>query len=227
MDTYTVNIPALDPLGSGAHDNPAKGIAKDTVLQDADVVAANLQHKNRKCLAKVIPPQATEAEVIASERRRHLVQACNFSGSTPPWAVQMLESMAKMQESIAVLPAMQEALDKLPAMQEALDKLPAMQEALDEVKASLDNLTQTTKIDRQRMMNRTMRDNKYPIERVSRTEDGALPPDDLWFPPTLHDLTHASGTDLDALLEFYGIARPHQIVARIDALKVYLGIVYL
>jgi hypothetical protein len=64
-------------LASGAHDNPAHYIVAGEALQDGDVEAATRRHKNRKLLAKQHPPQANGAEVVASKRRKHMVQACN------------------------------------------------------------------------------------------------------------------------------------------------------
>jgi hypothetical protein len=251
METYQVNIPPLDALASGVDDYPAgivNGITVGDNLQDANVIVSTIQHENRKRLAEVNPPYVTDNELMASKRRKHLVQACHFSGTTPPWAVQMQASIAALQTSIAPLPAMQTSIAALqtsiailPAMQTSIAALqtsiailPAMQTSiaalqtsiaiLPAMQTSINNLTLMSTIDRQRSMNRSIRDNSYPVERVGRLGDGALPPTDEWFPETMAELTQATGPQLNSLLAFYELPAPRVVANRVAALKTYLGI---
>jgi hypothetical protein len=212
MATYQSDIPALDPLASGYNDNPANGIVAGDALNDADVVAATRQHKNRKLLAVAGPTAVTAEEVAASKRRKHLVESSNFSGPVPPWALQMHASMMAIQESML-------------ATQASVAGLPQMQASVEELTGQVGRLITMLKEGRQRSMNLAIRERGNRIEPVIRLQDGAAPVDrNVWFPASLESLTSAGNRDLNSLLRFCGLAQTGSQEERIAALKMHLGI---
>jgi hypothetical protein len=97
---YEMPVGALPALATGTNDNPAPAIAMGDATSVQHVVAARLQHENRKRLAGLNPPLAAEDEVVASKRRKHFVQSANFDGPVPAWALQMQQQMQQMQQQL-------------------------------------------------------------------------------------------------------------------------------
>lgn len=199
MATYSTAIPALDPLASGNYDKPAAGIAKGEPLQDAHVAAAAQQHKTRKALAKNNPQFVTEDELVASKRRKHLVESANFDGPVPLWGLQMQQTVQQMQEQ----------------MQQMQQKMEKMQRQIHQ--------------ESQRCMNRSRRYTRSPIEALIRLEDGQCPdqqaPNGVWFPADQNELFDADANRINALLEFYSLGAYGTQDEKMARLDQFLGVI--
>uniref|UniRef100_A0A7S3P5F1 SAP domain-containing protein n=1 Tax=Amphora coffeiformis TaxID=265554 RepID=A0A7S3P5F1_9STRA len=193
MATYPVGIPSLPAPASGLDDNPAPAISIGDALHDDHVAAATRQHKTRKYLAHAYSPQVvTDAELVASKRRKHQVESANFEpGATPMWAQVMQQTMADLQQT------MQQNMADL--QQNMAD----LQQTTQQNKSYTDNLIIR---ESQRSMNRSRKRTLDPIEMLIRVDEGDTPAGhpNTWFPANQNEFNAATVANLQSLLRFYG-----------------------
>ena len=196
---YINDIPALPPLASGVDDSSAPAITLGDALSSQHVSAANLQHENRQGLANNVPALATEDEVVASKRRKHIVESSNFDGPIPAWGQQML---ATQQQMMAMLQQMMETMKQVQVTQQQ------MQQQFQQMLVTLQQLVRHQDQDTDRATSRSLRNATEHIVPIRRLEDGMKPneaPFDLWFPGDQGELYTATRARVVALLNFYGL----------------------
>ena len=221
---YINDIPALPPLASGVDDSSAPAITLGDALSSQHVSAANLQHENRQSLANIVPALATEDEVVASKRRKHIVESSNFDGPIPAWGQQMLATQQQMQG------AQQQMMETMKQMQVTQQQMhqqtqqqfqqmhqqtqqvqvtqQQMQQQFQQMLVTLQQLVRHQDQDTDRATSRSLRNATEHIVPIRRLEDGMKPneaPFDLWFPGDQGELYTATRARVVALLNFYGL----------------------
>ena len=207
---YINDIPALPPLASGVDDSSAPAITLGDALSSQHVSAANLQHENRQGLANNVPALATEDEVVASKRRKHIVESSNFDGPIPAWGQQM---QATQQQMMAMLHLMhQQTQQQFQQMHQQTQQVQVtqqqMQQQFQQMLVTLQQLVRHQDQDTDRATSRSLRNATEHIVPIRRLEDGMKPneaPFDLWFPGDQGELYTANRARVVALLNFYGL----------------------
>ena len=200
---YINDIPALPPLASGVDDSSVPAITLGDALSSQHVSAANLQHENRQGLANNVPALATEDEVVASKRRKHIVESSNFDGPIPAWGQQMLATQQQMQG------AQQQMMETMKQMQVTQQQMHQQtQQQFQQMQVTLQQLVRRQDQDMDRAKLRSRRNADQTILPIRRMEDGKKPneaPFDLWFPNDQGELYTANRARVVALLNFYGL----------------------
>jgi hypothetical protein len=200
---YAMPVVALPALATGVNDNPAPAIAMGDATGVQHVVAARAQHANRKRLAKLDPPQATETEVVDSKRRKHLVQSANFDGDVPMWAQQMQDQLTNTIQQ-------------------------QLQQHTNTIQQRMDTMDRRIQLESDRSMNRSLRTNQNPIVAVIRLSDGLRPTDNdannLWFPEDYKRLQNATPARINPLLGFYQLDQGGNLGDKKDRLQAHLGV---
>jgi hypothetical protein len=239
MATYLRDIAELPALASGVDDAPAAEIAIGDAVAIAHVGAASRQYKNRKRLAEMPNPRATDFEVADSKRRKRLVESCNFDGPIPAWADPMNTTLQAVVQGMTTLQAqmqtLQAQMQTLQAQMQAMTTSQAQMQAqmqglatnhqLQAVRESVDRLGWGITAQTQRSANRARCTDTVPIARVIRLADGTAPCDPLWFPVTHMQWLGATGANVTALLAFYGLAVDGPLIAKKLRLGTHLGVV--
>lgn len=217
MNTYATDIPVLPPLASGAAETNVNPIVAGAALQEADIVLARNQYKDRKHLAAASTPLATEDEVVAAKRRKYLVDASNFQGPVPVWAAQLHQNMQQMQQNIE---NMQQSIEN---MQQSMQD---MQQSIENMQNAQGNLSNLIIIESQRSMNRCRKYNHEYITPLVRP-DGLSPIDNgLWFPRNHDVLVAGNGNgEVNPLLVFYGLPVNGRLDQKKETLKKHLGVI--
>ena len=197
MANYTANYPALPALASNANDHPAAAVVAGTPLNDDDTSAAQLQLGYRKVLAET--NLATVPEIQAAEKRALQISLENATGNAaaPAWAIAIQNQLTNVQ-------------NQMNNMQNQMNNL---QNQMNNMGSQLQNLDI-----RQRNLN-TDRPNHAIVP--CRNAAGVIPPN---FPQTRAALDSLDGPALSGLLNFYGLAVPHQVEERRTQLKAFLGV---
>ena len=202
---YAVDIPSLPALASGINEEAvAPEIQEGDAMNDEHVIAAQNQYKNRKKLRDFNAALITNEELVSSKKRMRLVESVHFvDPGQPQWAVQMQQQMNQMQ-------------------QQTQQQMNQMQQQLHEVIAGIQLLNQEAERTRNRVCVRTNDDEITPMRRQ---EDGAYPLDHgVWWPNDVAAIWNATSANLDALLQFYGLAIAGNLDLKRQHLRTFLGI---
>jgi hypothetical protein len=231
MPNYPIDIPALAPLASGADDNPAPAISQGDLVQEADVIAAGIQHRNRKNGRTNVPPLATEGEILASQKRKHDIQAVNFQAEAgvPLWAQVIQQTLHNVeQQSQQQQETLQNVEHQSQQQQETLHNVEHQSQQQQQVLQNLQQqmvamqqqshqqqqqsqqnfelIRREIQQESQRSMNRSIKSNSDPIQMLVRVNDGQTPGQQIpavWFPTDQNAIMDATDNQLSALLEFY------------------------
>jgi hypothetical protein len=207
MTDYANDIPSLPVLQSGIDDEPAAAILAGDDLDESHIVAATRQYKNRKHLAAMEPPQATQAELVSAKRRKHNVESAHFDGPTPLWAQQMQHQLQTQMQQLQT------------QMQQQQTQLEA------QMQTHYTQLGRRIEIESQRSMNRSRRSTNDHIQPLVRM-DGQTPLDTgIFFPANQIELEDITVNNLNSLLQFYGLATDGLRGPKKDRLKQHLGVV--
>jgi hypothetical protein len=204
MNHHAIDIPSLPPLASGiAEEAAANDIQAGDAMNDENVIAAQNQYKNRKKLRDVSAAFVTDEELVSSKKRKHVVQSVRLIDPVqPPWAVQMQQQMNQM-----------------------LQQMNQMQQQMHQMHQMKMNLLASIIHEAGRTRNLAcIRTNADEITRLARQVDGAIPPANVWFPNHNEQISGATGPQLNALLEFYGLGEHGTVNDRRQRLRHFLGI---
>jgi hypothetical protein len=101
METYTSDVPALAPLASGTLETMAPAIKKGDPIHADHLVASKRQLEWRETIAKYQPRSITNEELVAAERRFHVLNSLHFDvvdgEHIPRWALQLREEFRESQ----------------------------------------------------------------------------------------------------------------------------------
>lgn len=188
MDTYTMAVPALDPLAYGARDDPAPAIEEGDPINVENLIAAMRQMEWRKQAA---PGLVRNNELADAFRRYHIVKILHMDidpaeAHDRPWAEEFLQ---RQDQRMTLLEQRQN---------DTLELMDGVDESIRDIRASQRAMEQRL----QQALNRGLKKSDEDLEPVIRLEDGAVPQN---FPATMYALNSATRQEVDRLLHFYGL----------------------
>ena len=197
MATYITDVPALAPLISGEdlEKHPAPAIKKGDPIHVDHLLASKRQLELRETIAFTLPQRITKEEVVAAERRHHIIKSLHFDvmdgEHVPRWARQLMEKMDELRDEF--------------------------REMRDEFRESQRRTDQAV----QRSMNRGLKSCDQALEQVIRLVDGTAPQD---FPATLSHIFRTDEATIDRWLLFYGMPCDGARITKEKRLAKVLGI---
>lgn len=211
ITTYAQAIPALAPLESGHQDFPAAAIEMGNPILSNHMTAASDQYQCREFLRSRDTQLVTDEELVEAKRRLHAVESAQFDGGTPLWAQQMQTQLQSQMTQ------MQTQTNQMQTQ---------LQSQMNQMQTQMTQMQTQMQIESQRSRNYARHTTHSAIAALVRVADRNTPQDEnLWFPSNQNELSHATGVQVSALLEFYGLPSTGAISMKRERLTEHLGVV--